>query len=73
MPITSYNLDTDLGDQTVVYQFSLPKTVQMLRTKAARLSVPDVAARTLSLSRSLSKDGLGPDEAIDEDLREGKS
>ena len=54
-----------------VYRFSLQKMLQLLQTKVARLSTPEFAKATRSINRSLAKDGLGPDENVSEDLRQG--
>jgi hypothetical protein len=64
-------MSIELDENTTVYRFSLPKTLQLLRQKALHLSSPEVVSRTRSMARSLSKDGLGPDEPVDEKLREG--
>jgi len=61
----------ELDENTTVYRFSLPKTLQLLRQKASHLSSPEVVSRTRLMARTLSKDGLGPDEPVDEKLREG--
>jgi hypothetical protein len=61
----------ELDEHTIVYRFSLPKTLHLLREKASHLSSPEVVSRTRSMARTLSKDGLGPDESVDETLREG--
>lgn len=59
----------DLGEHTV-YRFSLPQTIQLLRQKVAHLSSPGVVSRTRSMARALARDGLGPDEPVEETLRE---
>lgn len=60
-----------LDKNLTVYRFSLQKMLQLLQTKVARLSTPEFAKATRSINRSLAKDGLGPDENVSEDLRQG--
>ena len=62
-----------LDKNLTVYRFSLQKMLQLLQTKVARLSTPEFAKATRSINRSLAKDGLGPDETVSEDLRQGPS
>jgi len=59
-----------LDDNLTVYRFSIQKTLQLLQTKVARLSTPEFAKTSRSITRSLAKDGLGPDERVPEDLRQ---
>ncbi|KAG8803396.1 hypothetical protein FRC16_005593 [Serendipita sp. 398] len=61
----------ELEDSTKVYRFSFPVTLKMLQVKVNRLSSPEMAASTRIIARSLSKDGLGPNEHVDDKLREG--
>jgi hypothetical protein len=57
----------------MVYRFSLPKAIEMLRIKATRLATPEMVTRVRSMTRSLALDGLGPSEDIEETLRAGLS
>ncbi|PVG00345.1 hypothetical protein CPB86DRAFT_729439 [Serendipita vermifera] len=60
----------ELDNEVTVYRFSPPKVTQLLRDKASRLASPEVVSRVRSLSRSLARDGLGPDETVDDKIRE---
>lgn len=62
---------TELDGNVMVYRFSLPKVIEMLRIKAARLATPEMVTRIRPMTRSLALDGLGPTEDIEETLREG--
>jgi hypothetical protein len=57
----------------MVYRFSLPKAIEMLRIKATRLATPEMVTRVRLMTRSMALDGLGPTEDIEDTLREGSS
>jgi len=54
-------LPAEITPEIVVYRYSLPKLVEYLRVKVARLATIEMIERSRTLVRGLAKDGLMED------------